>query len=392
MINQNLFTKHNLSINTIPPISIYDNSDGLNTQVIVKEELIEMDDSAHAKDSEIFCDYLIEHPTPAACTVLATNVSHNQILKKTLNNKSRADSRRKRAERALDVSCVKPKRYQNRVQTEETNESLVSHTSEASQLTINTSSPFITPATGINDKIDVGTLSNDQRKANRKRRNVNTKKDTKNVKDTRPAPATNNKSITIEKEDKVDISILTNKQKKAMICETIHKLTYLIEEYKPSMIANYNLECQRVREEKKMNKDSKKRLPKKRFPWCNRSRLLLDRLIKLAGSEQAGAMILSEKVLPLFPKGFARMPTLLRMAGCKSTIVPEVKRQMFDTVSPILHQAPKILPSQIISVKTPREENVTLSLPFIVNTFSLNADSNQENKGRQNELSSLVPV
>ncbi|KOB67111.1 Uncharacterized protein OBRU01_18982, partial [Operophtera brumata] len=96
------------------------------------------------------------------------------------------------------------------------------------------------------------------------------------------------------------------------------KLINLIEEYKPSMIGNYNLDCQRAREEKKV------RLPKRRFPWCNRSRLVLGRLVQLAGSEQAGAMLLAERVLPLFPTGFARMATLLRMAGCKNIKATEM--------------------------------------------------------------------
>ncbi|XP_013144865.1 PREDICTED: yemanuclein-alpha isoform X3 [Papilio polytes] len=146
---------------------------------------------------------------------------------------------------------------------------------------------------------------------------------------------TSNKRKYEEDTDIMDISRLTADEKEAKIVETLQRLKTLIEERRPGMIANYNAECERVQEERKKIQIAsrsegapmiEKRLPKRRFPWCGRSRALLARLARLAGA--APADLLARRALPLFPKGFVRMPTLLRQADLsKEMKAAETKRQ-----------------------------------------------------------------
>ncbi|XP_028163374.1 uncharacterized protein LOC114354949 [Ostrinia furnacalis] len=141
-----------------------------------------------------------------------------------------------------------------------------------------------------------------------------------------PAPAAAQSAASKRKaddDDDEDFSRLTAAEREAKIVETLQRLKLLIEERKPDMISNYNAECARVQEEKKKLQVAsavegapvvEKRLPKRRFPWCPRSRALLVRLKRLAGSHEAAATLLAKRALPLFPNGFVRMPTLLRQA------------------------------------------------------------------------------
>ncbi|XP_049878630.1 ubinuclein-2 isoform X2 [Pectinophora gossypiella] len=140
-----------------------------------------------------------------------------------------------------------------------------------------------------------------------------------------------------------DPARLTDAEREAKIVDTLHRLKVLIEERKPDMMANYNAECERVQEERKKIQIAsaaegapvvEKRLPKRRFPWCPRSRALLATLVRLAGNQDAAALLLAVRALPLFPTGFVRMPTLLRQADLSKEIkVTDVKRQRLNSTS-----------------------------------------------------------
>ncbi|CAB3225527.1 unnamed protein product [Arctia plantaginis] len=131
-------------------------------------------------------------------------------------------------------------------------------------------------------------------------------------------------------------------EREAIIVDTLRRLKELIDERKPAMIANYNAECERVQEERKKIQSSaapgapvaEKRLPKRRFPWCGRSRALVCRLARAAGSSAAAAALLQRRALPLFPQGFLRMPTLLRQADLSKEIkASDLKRQRLGSAS-----------------------------------------------------------
>lgn len=229
-----------------------------------------------------------------------------------------------------------------------------------------------------------------------------------------------NCNITCGKEEQID-SKQTNNLKTAKINETLRNLEDLIAKSKPDIIANYNIACQKIREHNKKNGKPLKRLPKRRFPWCNRSRALLASLVELASPEHASDVLL-KRALPLFPKGFARMPTLLRMADCNLTNSKkktEIKPQNFDSapLTPLepdtqkLPWEPNSKTSLLFSdqIEVPKSlstsdkvspgDNKILLLPYITNTFSLNTDAcpvTEESKKLRNSLrlanKSLLPL
>ncbi|KAJ8720509.1 hypothetical protein PYW08_005974 [Mythimna loreyi] len=151
---------------------------------------------------------------------------------------------------------------------------------------------------------------------------------------------TNNKRKMDDDLEDFDPNQLSADEREAMLVETLHRLKALIDERKPGMIANYNAECERVQEERKKlqllssegGPHVEKRLPKRRFPWCARSRALLARAARLAGP--AAAAVLQQRVLPLFPQGFVRMPTLLRQADLSKEIkISDLKRPRLGSAS-----------------------------------------------------------
>ncbi|XP_047998546.1 yemanuclein isoform X3 [Leguminivora glycinivorella] len=165
--------------------------------------------------------------------------------------------------------------------------------------------------------------------------------------------ATNNNKRKYSDEADEDISKLTAEQREAKIVDTLQRLKALIEDRTPAMMASYQAECDRVMEERKKlqiasdGRPIEKRLPKRRFPWCQRSRSLLARLKRLAGDQDAAANLLVRRALPLFPSGFVRMPTLLRQADLSKELkVSDVKRQRSSSVSaPALASAPAPAPA-----------------------------------------------
>ncbi|XP_068623111.1 yemanuclein isoform X2 [Battus philenor] len=163
----------------------------------------------------------------------------------------------------------------------------------------------------------------------------------------------NNKRKSTTDGDDLDLSRLTPDEKEAKIVEALQRLKTLIDERKPGMMANYNAECERVQEERKKIQIAsrsegapmvEKRLPKRRFPWCARSRALLARLTRLAGAD--APELLARRALPLFPKGFVRMPTLLRQADLsKEMKAAEAKRPRVNSLTH--NQQPMPYPEQI---------------------------------------------
>ncbi|KOB73666.1 Dynein heavy chain, partial [Operophtera brumata] len=157
-----------------------------------------------------------------------------------------------------------------------------------------------------------------------------------------------------------------------------------------------------------------KRLPKRRFPWCHRSRTLLAKVARLAGSQQAGAVLLADKVLPLFPKGFVRMPTLMRQANINKDVkVPDIKRQRLGSASqmpltlntqsiPPSIQTPSLFPEQIqfpssltvtATVKTSPDKEIytnqkEMNLGHVMNSFALSKDLivERDNNDKKEEL------
>ncbi|KAI5633716.1 HPC2 and ubinuclein domain-containing protein [Phthorimaea operculella] len=129
-------------------------------------------------------------------------------------------------------------------------------------------------------------------------------------------------------------------KREAKIIETLKMLKALIDERKPGMMATYNAECERVQEERKKIQIASaaegvpaskcdKRLPKRRFPWCPRSRALLGHLVKLSKDPDSAATLLAKRALPLFPQGFVRMPTLLRQADLDNNVLLIVSKKRF---------------------------------------------------------------
>ncbi|XP_075981948.1 yemanuclein isoform X3 [Anticarsia gemmatalis] len=142
--------------------------------------------------------------------------------------------------------------------------------------------------------------------------------------------------------DDFDPDQLSLAEREAIIVETLQRLKALIDERKPAMIANYNAECERVQEERKKIQIAtaeggpaiEKRLPKRRFPWCARSRALVCRVARAAGGRDNAARVLHARALPLFPPGFVRMPTLLRQADLSKEIkASDLKRQRLGSAS-----------------------------------------------------------
>ncbi|XP_038218812.1 yemanuclein-like isoform X2 [Zerene cesonia] len=201
-----------------------------------------------------------------------------------------------------------------------------------------------------------------------------------------------------------DVSRLTPEEKEARIVETLQRLQVLIDERKPDMIATYNAECERVQQERKKMQiasaegapHADKRLPKRRFPWCARSRALLARLARLAAAPERAAALLATRALPLFPPGFVRMPTLLRQANLNKEVkAATLKRQRIGSTSQ--SQPPTVVnniqqfnepiqfPSSLTVTTTTKtiekedDKHKTLSYGSILNTFSLNKDLIIEN-------------
>ncbi|CAG4960607.1 unnamed protein product [Colias eurytheme] len=202
-----------------------------------------------------------------------------------------------------------------------------------------------------------------------------------------------------------DINRLTPEEKEAKIVETLQRLQVLIDERKPDMIATYNAECERVQQERKKIQIASadgaphidKRLPKRRFPWCGRSRALLARLARLAASPERAAALLATRALPLFPPGFVRMPTLLRQANLNKEVkASTLKRQRIGSTSQ--SQPPTVVnniqpqfnepiqfPSSLTVTTTTKtiekddDKHKTVPYGSILNSFSLNKDLIIEN-------------
>ncbi|XP_022823567.1 yemanuclein-like isoform X2 [Spodoptera litura] len=158
---------------------------------------------------------------------------------------------------------------------------------------------------------------------------------------------------------------LTDEEREALLVETLYRLKVLIDEKKPAMIANYNAECERVQEERKKIQIAsaaegvpvvEKRLPKRRFPWCGRSRALVSRAARLAAAR--APRLLLQRVLPLFPQGFVRMPTLLRQADISKQL------KATDTKRPRLGSTSQpAAPSQRTEPPAPRPEPAPAAAP-----------------------------
>ncbi|XP_028163349.1 yemanuclein isoform X3 [Ostrinia furnacalis] len=207
-----------------------------------------------------------------------------------------------------------------------------------------------------------------------------------------PAPAAAQSAASKRKaddDDDEDFSRLTAAEREAKIVETLQRLKLLIEERKPDMISNYNAECARVQEEKKKLQVAsavegapvvEKRLPKRRFPWCPRSRALLVRLKRLAGSHEAAATLLAKRALPLFPNGFVRMPTLLRQADLSKDIkASDVKRQRLGSAS---QPAPPAPPAFVEPIHFPSSLTVTTT----TNPPAPAAPAKEEDKYKPNSV------
>ncbi|KAJ0172806.1 hypothetical protein K1T71_011945 [Dendrolimus kikuchii] len=212
-------------------------------------------------------------------------------------------------------------------------------------------------------------------------------------------------------DDGVDFSTLGEYEREAKIVETLERLTTLIEEKKPDMIASYNAECERVQEERKKIQIAsaeggpvvEKRLPKRRFPWCPKSRGLLAKLRRLAGEQDAAGTLLSKRVLPLFPLGFVRMPTLLRQADLSKDVKSgDFKRQRINSSSqPPTNPVPTFneqiqFPSSltVTTMKTNNEVNNTENTKIksntifgtIVNSYSLSKDVIIEKEKKEDKI------
>lgn len=217
---------------------------------------------------------------------------------------------------------------------------------------------------------------------------------------------TNNKRKHEDDLDDFDPERLSYEQREAIIIQTLKRLSALIEERKPGMIANYNAECERVQEERKKIQIAmaegaapvEKRLPKRRFPWCTRSRALVCRLVRAAGSHEAAVVLLQGRVLPLFPPGFVRMPTLLRQADLSKEIkVSDLKRQRLGSASqptptlpPMTFTEPIQFPSSLtvtattttkqsqdkteVAVSSEDKFKTNPGFGSILNTYTLNKD------------------
>ncbi|XP_048481359.1 ubinuclein-1 isoform X3 [Plutella xylostella] len=150
-----------------------------------------------------------------------------------------------------------------------------------------------------------------------------------------PAPPVGKRKHSAGELTEEEVAAMSEEQREARIVETLAELKALIDEKKPAMIASYNAECDRIQEERRKSQTTApgahvaQRLPKRRFPWCSYSRSLLARLARLGGP--APTSLLQDRVLPLFPKGFVRMPTLRRQADLKTG--EEVKRPRANSSS-----------------------------------------------------------
>ncbi|CAH1634926.1 unnamed protein product [Spodoptera littoralis] len=182
-----------------------------------------------------------------------------------------------------------------------------------------------------------------------------------------PSTVTNHNSKRKADDDLVDFDPdnLTDEEREALLVETLYRLKVLIDEKKPAMIANYNAECERVQEERKKIQIAsaaegvpvvEKRLPKRRFPWCGRSRALVSRAARLAASHAPRTLL--ARVLPLFPQGFVRMPTLLRQADISKQLkATDSKRPRLGSTSQ------PAAPSQRTEPPAPRPEPAPAAAP-----------------------------
>ncbi|XP_053616722.1 ubinuclein-1 isoform X2 [Plodia interpunctella] len=206
--------------------------------------------------------------------------------------------------------------------------------------------------------------------------------------------------------DNIDVQNMSPDEREAHIIDTLKRLRILIEERKPAMISSYNAECARVQEERKklqiasaeggQRPAPERRLPKRRFPWCARARALLARLRRLALDQEAAAILLATRALPLFPRGFVRMPTLLRQADLSKEIkATDLKRQRLNSFTqqppPLPFTEPIQFPSSLTvttTLKTSPEKPETPATEdkfktnsvfgSIINTFSLGKDISVE--------------
>ncbi|XP_041970105.1 yemanuclein isoform X2 [Aricia agestis] len=225
-----------------------------------------------------------------------------------------------------------------------------------------------------------------------------------------PATTTATKTTTTSKrkaEDKLkdlDVSQMSPEEKESKIVETLKKLKELIDERKPSMMSAYNAECERVQEERKKlaqytaesgGPHIDKRLPKRRFPWCARSRSLLARLAHLAASPTDAAKLLHARALPLFPSGFVRMPTLLKQADLNKEVkASDVKFQRAPAAATFPQLPATSAPQPFIEpIQFPSSLTVTTTIKpmdkgksddpgtftTIVNSFLPNKESSTDN-------------
>ncbi|XP_073954745.1 uncharacterized protein [Choristoneura fumiferana] len=198
-----------------------------------------------------------------------------------------------------------------------------------------------------------------------------------------PAPAaaaTANKRKAPDDADD-DFSRLTPEEREAKIVETLQRLKALIDDRQPSMMASYQQECDRVMEERKKlqvasdGRTIEKRLPKRRFPWCPRSRALLARLARLAGADAPAVLL--RRALPLFPAGFVRMPTLLRQADLNKELkVSDVKRQRPS--SQVVAPAPAPAPAPPPPAPAPEQISFPSSLTVTTTLRPLDTEEDKE--------------
>ncbi|XP_077288077.1 yemanuclein [Arctopsyche grandis] len=122
------------------------------------------------------------------------------------------------------------------------------------------------------------------------------------------------------------------------ISSPMEKLKEVINKMKPSLLETYRIESQKIMEINKniatqnatLDDDKKiqeRRLPKRRFPWNDQVRSILQDVVRSRGldaseNDESAVRFLQTVVLPLFPSGFVRMPTLLQQVRNNKTQKP----------------------------------------------------------------------
>lgn len=187
------------------------------------------------------------------------------------------------------------------------------------------------------------------------------------------------------------INELSETEKEERIVQTLERLKSLIDEKSSAIMLNYKLECERVQQEKNKLKvlsdvsqaaDSRsRRLPKRRFPWCARSRAYLATLTTLAGDDSQAATLLALRALPLFPSGFVRIPTLLRQANLNRDLSSHIKTSDLKKSISLPPQAP--IPSSISTgfnepIHFPSSLTVTTSIKTPEKPHETNSDTNED--------------